>query len=195
MSKLFTILITLAIFATSSLAQTWYTNPANGHRYAIIRPETVQSWDNNEALAVSLGGHLASINDAVERDWLVVNVVDPYCFATNQPYEKVVWIGLFQPPNSPEPAGNWQWTTGEPLSFTDWIQGEPNNSGNGENYAEFNSSWNIGVGVPPGAWNDNQNWDGNSRVGLAEVVPEPASIAVLGIGLLVFRRRKTGGSY
>ena len=43
------------------------------------------------------------------------------------------WIGLFQNTQSSdysEPAGGWEWVTGEELNYTNWYPNEPNNSAN-----------------------------------------------------------------
>ena len=43
------------------------------------------------------------------------------------------WIGLFQNTLSSdysEPAGGWEWVTGEELNYTNWYPNEPNNSAN-----------------------------------------------------------------
>ena len=42
-------------------------NPSNGHVYYLLPPS---SWQEAEAAAQALGGHLASINDASEQDWV-----------------------------------------------------------------------------------------------------------------------------
>ena len=41
--------------------------------------------------------------------------------------------------------GVWQWVTGESVDYTNWLDGEPNNSGGTEHYGEM---WLDGV------WND-----------------------------------------
>ena len=47
----------------------WQLNPATGHDYVYV--EDGMSWADAEAHAVSLGGHLVTINNAAENDWLV----------------------------------------------------------------------------------------------------------------------------
>ncbi len=39
----------------------------NGHRYELLESQT---WDNAEAAAVALGGHLVTIDDQAEQDWI-----------------------------------------------------------------------------------------------------------------------------
>ena len=45
---------------------------------------------------------------------------DTYC-------EPGLWIGLYQLPVSPEPDGGWVWISGDPVTYTNWAPGEPNN--------------------------------------------------------------------
>ena len=52
-----------------------------------------------------------------------------------------VWIGF----TDEEEEGNWQWVTGEEVTYTNWADGEPNNGGGEEHYAEM---W------ADGTWND-----------------------------------------
>src|SRR5262245_19715924 len=42
-------------------------NPANGHSYLLLSPST---WTAAEAESVSLGGSLATIDDAAENQWV-----------------------------------------------------------------------------------------------------------------------------
>jgi hypothetical protein len=94
-------------------------------------------------------GHLATITEQSEHDF-VFSIGDPhYC-----------WIGGFQNTASPsyaEPAGGWEWITGEPFVYTAWLAGEPNNAGpNGaEDHLELLG---LGGGFQP-TWNDSDtNW-------------------------------------
>ena len=56
--------------------------------------------------------------------------------------EEAVWIGL----TDEYEEGNWEWVTGEDVSYTNWAEGEPNNNGDTEHYGEFN--------IADGLWND-----------------------------------------
>ena len=52
-----------------------------------------------------------------------------------------LWIGF----TDEEEEGNWQWVTGEEVTYTNWAGGEPNDAGGAEDWAHF---WNDGT------WND-----------------------------------------
>jgi hypothetical protein len=50
------------------------------------------------------------------------------------------WIGAYQNKASPsfsEPAGGWEWVTGEPWVFSNWGAGEPNDGGGGLGPEDF----------------------------------------------------------
>ncbi len=117
-------------------------NPANGHSYRLVNGHVDWLTAKAEAEAAMLGGqpgHLVTISDQAEADWLVSQ------FPNTRP-----WIGLFHDttdPNYSEPGGGWVWVTGEPLTYTNWAPGEPNNisgSGGAEDYAEMfgSTEWN-----------------------------------------------------
>ncbi|MGK0220292.1 MAG: hypothetical protein ACI9HE_003803, partial [Planctomycetota bacterium] len=118
-------------------------NPATGHAYRIVNNnlDWVSARQEAEAtLFMGQPGHLVTIGDQAELDWLLANL------DVGRP-----WIGLFhdtQDPNYAEPASGWAWVTGEPVSFLNWATGEPNDnsaSGGSEDYAEMFAS---------GEWND-----------------------------------------
>ncbi len=110
----------------------WIFNPATSHYYK-LQPDC-PGWLSCEATAVSEGGHLVTINDANEQDWLVTTFGSTDYF----------WIGY----TDKDAEGSWVWISGEPTTYTNWASGEPSNSGGVENYALMNWS------SPPGLWND-----------------------------------------
>ena len=118
----------------------WQRNPANGHDYLWTWSDDVHSWADAEAHAVSLGGHLVSINDQAEMDWLVQTLGADY------------FIGL----NDIAAEGTWVWSSGEPVTFTDWLSEEPNNDGNEDAVMIWNR--------PPIGWNDVPADGGNAFV-------------------------------
>ncbi len=162
-------LISLSIFTLTlaGTAEAWVLNPATGHYYELT--SSPMTWSNAEAEAVSVGGHLVTINDAAEEAWLLSQF-------GNYPLWNPLWIGFYQPTGSQEPGGGWTWISGETVTYTNWAASEPSNSGDGEAYAAMN--WHP----LPATWNDLPA--AHSIPGIIEVVPLPASVLLLGSGLL-----------
>jgi hypothetical protein len=92
----------------------WRQNPATGNWYA--RTEPGRSWEELEALARELGGHLVSIGDEAEEAWL---------FSQFGPGE--FWIGL----TDQAVEGEWAWTSGEAVDYLNWCPGEPTDTAGG----------------------------------------------------------------
>lgn len=109
------------------------TDPATGQRYVLAGAST---WTGAEALAQSLGGHLASIGSAKENAFILEQ------FGNFGGQDRRLWIGF----NDRDVEGDWRWSDGSPVTFTNWNVGEPNNSSNVEHHAEMLGS--------SGAWND-----------------------------------------
>jgi hypothetical protein len=118
--------------------------PYGGHQYYLLE---ATSWTNSEAEAVILGGHLATINDVAENEWV------------RQIFGGDLWIGL----NDVNVEGTFEWVSGEPVTYTNWrLPFEPNNSGGEEHFAKIRSV---------GDWNDLRD-DIAFQYGVVEVVPE-----------------------
>jgi hypothetical protein len=108
----------------------------NGHTYQLLETD---NWTSSEAYAQALGGHLVTINDEAENAFVFST------FTQNGTMNRGLWIGL----NDAAVEGEFVWASGEPVAFTKFAAGEPNNSGSGEDYVHIfypfdsrASSWN-----------------------------------------------------
>lgn len=174
-------------------------NPANGHTYLLFEHST---WTDAEAAAVLQGGHLATINDLAEQQW-VWNLWGAVY--------KSLWIGLSDKANE----GTFVWSSGEPVTFTWWgntsnadpNDDEPNDLVGGLQGSDYVHMWEVFPEA--GGWNDESNrsfidpWQGGAEgwrmYGVAEIVPSinqvpdaGSTILLLGMAasfLNVIRRR------
>ena len=102
----------------------------NGKNYALF--ENGLSWEEAQNYCESIGGHLVTINDKEEQDF----ISDMLSTASKKYY----WLGGTKDEN-----GNWNWVTGEDFDYTNWEWSEPNNSGGNENAIHLyrsNKKWN-----------------------------------------------------
>ena len=97
-----------------------------GHTYFLTSAGT---WAEAEAEAVSHGGHLVSINDSAEQNFI------------NQLLSGSTWIGF-----TDEGSSSWGWVNGDPVTYTNWAPLEPN-GGAAENCGVSEEAWG-------GLWND-----------------------------------------
>ncbi len=110
-------------------------NPVNGHAYYLLSADT---WTSSEARARTLGGHLVTINDAAENQW----VYDTFDGANQH-----LWIGL----TDLVKEGTFGWVNGQAVTYTNWNGGEPNDGAGGppEDFAHLISGngglWNDGM--------------------------------------------------
>jgi len=138
------------------------TNPANGHIYFLIASNT---WTGAEANAVSLGGHLVTINDAAENEW-VLNT-----FGRFGGVARPLWIGL----NDAAVEGHFVWVSGDPADYRNWMPGEPNNGGGFVPDEDYVGMRGPGLSYS-NAWNDTVNSD--LYVGVVEIAPSgPTGVA------------------
>lgn len=103
----------------------------DGHQYyCSTSPKT---WPEAKAICESKGGYLTSINSAGENNFLA-NILTL----------QSAWIGL----SDHQYEGNFKWSNGDPVGYTNWYPGQPNNYGYGQDYVEMLNS---------GLWNDQYN--------------------------------------
>ena len=154
--------------ANAALVQWSVANGGNGHWYGLSA--SANTWGLAEAEAVAAGGHLASIANAAENDF-VFSLIAPA--AGTSPG---CWIGL-----SRSSSTDWSWSDGSAFDYTHWEPGEPNNAGG----SEF---W-VGMYYSGSTWNDfHAGW--GQQFGVIEVVPAPSAIAFFALAGLRARRRR-----
>ena len=105
-----------------------------GHRYQVITKVT--DWNTARKEAQKLGGYLVCINDADENKF-VRDLVKKHSNT------RTYWIGF----SDQGSEGRWWWVNGQPVKYTNWSGGEPNNSGGKEHCGEV--GWHSFYG-----WND-----------------------------------------
>jgi len=118
----------------------------NGHWYASLNDEAVQSWDHAQILAAQANGYLATITTSEEGEFVWIRL------ASNTRCWKIDM-------NSSGPAlggyldiAGWHWVTGEPWSY---VNGGSCFIPQGENRLHF------GCDSIANNWNDIWNWDTN----------------------------------
>lgn len=104
----------------------------NGHSY--YRSSSTMTWTAAKTLCEQHGGYLATISSAGENNFVYQNTIG------------TSWIGL----NDEVTEGTFRWSNGEPITYTNWYSGQPDNSSN-EDYAHIRFTT-FGA-----QWNDHQN--------------------------------------
>lgn len=167
----------------------WDTGPGhNDHYYQVFLDANFIQWTDAYADAQARGGYLATITSEAENIFLTGLTL------TAQGHLES-WIGLTDVLNE----GTFVWVTGEPLVYTNWAPGEPNDyqPAGGEDYAILSPPVDIDVNVP-GSWNNLPNNPARVRAWIVEwdlqpltSVPEPSTVWTLALaaGLLFWYRR------
>lgn len=107
-----------------------FTSQTNYNLHSYYRSTGSMTWTDAKQACINMGGHLVTIANSAEQTF-VFNTWPSG------------WIGF----NDEASEGTFVWVTGEPVLYTNWNPGEPNNAGN-EDYAQF---------VGGGKWNDLPN--------------------------------------
>ena len=117
----------------------------NGHTYLL---STAGTWAEAQAEAKRLGGNLVTVNTAQEEAWL------QNAFGTSQMY----WMGF----TDEAVEGQWQWVSGEAITYTNWSSIGPDNAHGIQHYGVLNFG-------PGKQWDDTDSsnawaWDGSQWV-------------------------------
>ncbi len=131
-----TVLLWAAVQVYAGIIAGPITNPANGHDYYLLGPE---SWPTAEAEAENLGGTLAIIKNDAQQKWIFAK------FGHDGDKERSLWIGL----RRQWLTGPFVWLDGSRLDYANWCNGQPDNGGGTENCVHM---WADVHG--DGCWND-----------------------------------------
>jgi hypothetical protein len=160
------VLLTAALGVLPAAAITY-----NGHEYfltAIPYANVAEA----EAEAILKGGHLVTINDQTEQDFLTLSFTEQY-----------LWIGLLEVLPATDSQRQWEWVSGESSAYRNWLAGERNNWAGLEHAVVMN--WDS---ANPGLWNDvkaDNTGDWLTAYGIIErPVPDAGlTLAMLGMAL------------
>jgi len=113
---------------------------ANGHYYEAVRAPDGITRDDAGAAAVAKGGYLATITSSAENDFVFSLVNDLSWFTdTSVNGDRLgPWLGGIKT------TAGWQWTTGEPFTYTNWQSSQPDGFGGGYQYLQFYNGANVG---------------------------------------------------
>lgn len=135
-------------------------NPENHHLYILLRPAT---WKDSEKEAEALGGHLATVRNQAEEDWIFKT------FGHYEGLQRLLWIGL----SDQEKKFHFSWADGESVSYMNWAKYQPYSSKlKGEDYVAIYypnhreaNTWND--------WNDRTaDPIGLPMDGVVEIIPK-----------------------
>lgn len=157
----FTLTVTAASLPTIEWSE---ADGGNGHTYALVMPDLpANSWSWTSANASAqqqsdrgVFGHLATIQNSAEHEFLGSHF--QALLSDSQPLgARYAWIGLY----ASTPTANFEWVTGDPITFTAWAPHEPNFYG--QPLWQHVHYWTRDFGAGP-SWTWNNEQDAGSGV-------------------------------
>lgn len=161
-------------FAVPTNAYQWFYY--GGHSYTLTA--SWETWEQAEAEAVNLGGHLVTINDDAENTWLTNTFQSAYSRSfSGDPSHNIAWIGYYYN------GSDWKWISGESVTYSRedyplWPEGGTHVYLHLANHPY------------PGTWNANtphdEYYDYNPMgiIEMSSAVPLPPAFFLLGSGLI-----------
>jgi len=162
-------------------AELWsLASGGNGHSYqAVYTPGNV-NWTDAEAWAVAHGGHLASIDSAMENNFVFNLVKDPRFWRSGPGNQFFLgpWLGgtlrIDSQTKSPSWPGDWRWVDdNRPFTFTNWVPGQPDSVNISGMAMHFMSAEKLGIQP---TWDDMRD-AGYANGFVVEYANGPASAA------------------
>lgn len=118
------------------------------HTYLIV--EEKMTWEEAKAYCEKQGGHLLTINSAEEQAF-ITSYIKEVKLTQNR-----FWIGA----TDAEKEGTWKWITNEKFGYSNWGNGQPDNSETGGQnygvYVAYDTTYN-GKKLSAGQWDDINN--------------------------------------
>jgi len=151
---------------------------AGASSYQVIGTNPI-SWDaaHTAAQALGAGWDLATITSAAEQS-AVDAAIATYYGLSSPGVRNEFWIGGYN-------SGSWAWVSGEAWSYTNWWNGEPNNVSGIEGHLalDYRTQGLYEAPITGWLWNDEGSAPQQIVGFVAERVPEPATMLLLGFGL------------
>ncbi|HJN14850.1 MAG TPA: lectin-like protein [Armatimonadota bacterium] len=127
--------------------KTWSSaDGGNDHRYAIW-PEPGY-WERAFLEAKKHGAHLATLTSPEEEAWVRET------FSSTEGY----WLGFTRSRTYRAVERRWKWITDEPVDYTNWAPGHPDDAYPPQDFAMMN-------------WGGESGWDDHARAGPAAAYP------------------------
>lgn len=121
----------------------------NGHTYKAIVNSSITTWKDAQAYCQSLGGHLATISDSGENDFvyeLIKKETDVSRFRLGGYYTSL--------------TDSWAWVDGTEFSYTNWSTDQPDNYENKQFCLTMpNQDIYDGKNLLAGMWDDDYNYN------------------------------------